>query len=106
MNGSYPIHLRQRISNGNGHLSNMQALELFRTHRPSFMTHLFLSHLSHNNNSPELVKELFKRYTDKTTISIASREKEGAVYFINSIQSNLLQEKNKNKDKPLQLSLF
>ena len=32
-NGSYPYYLKKRISGGNGHLSNRQALELFTRHR-------------------------------------------------------------------------
>lgn len=36
-NGSYPYHLKKRISGGMGHLSNTQALELFKKYRPSFM---------------------------------------------------------------------
>jgi len=52
MNGNYPYHLKRRISDGKGHLSNIQALNLFLEHRPSFMSHLILSHLSQNNNKP------------------------------------------------------
>src|SRR5918993_3461800 len=45
-NGRYPYFLKNRIRGGNGHLSNKQALEVFTKYRPSFMSHLFLSHLS------------------------------------------------------------
>ena len=44
-NGRYPYHLKKRISGERGHLSNRQALELFKSHRPAFMSHLLLSHL-------------------------------------------------------------
>lgn len=103
MNGSYPVHLKNRISNGNGHLSNTQALELFRSYRSPQMTHLFLSHLSHNNNSPEIVNDLFNRYAGKTKIIIASRKNETGVYHI---QGDLTSEKISAKEKHIQLSLF
>jgi phosphoribosyl 1,2-cyclic phosphodiesterase len=82
MNGRYPIFLKNRIRGGLGHLSNAQALELFITHRPAFMSHLLLSHLSKDNNSPELVKELFDRHTYNTSIIVASRFEETPVYHI------------------------
>ncbi len=80
--GSYPYHLKKRISGGEGHLSNDEALTLFTQHRPSFMSHLLLSHLSKNNNSPELVEELFKRNTINTKIVVATRYNETEVYHI------------------------
>jgi phosphoribosyl 1,2-cyclic phosphodiesterase len=80
--GNYPFHLKKRISGGMGHLSNMQALELFTKYKPAFMTHLFLSHLSKNNNNPQLVKDLFNAYADGVEIVIASRYEETAVYNI------------------------
>jgi hypothetical protein len=63
-------------------LSNKKALELFNTHRPPFMSHLLLSHLSKDNNCPELVKKLFRAQTDNTEIIIASRYVETPVYTI------------------------
>ena len=51
-NGRYPIHLKERIRGGKGHLSNHEALELFRQHKPAHMSHIFLSHLSKDNNNP------------------------------------------------------
>ncbi|HZE84639.1 MAG TPA: MBL fold metallo-hydrolase, partial [Puia sp.] len=81
-NGSYPIHLKRRIRDGNGHLSNRQALDLFLAYRPTFMSHLLLSHLSHNNNNPDLVRELFVPHADGTRIIIASRYQETSVYSI------------------------
>lgn len=102
-NGRYPLHLKNRIRGGQGHLSNRQALELFKAHRPDFMSHLFLSHLSKENNSPELAKELFAEHAAGTEIIVASRYESTNVYTItespgeNSIASFV---------KPLQLGLF
>lgn len=72
-NGPYPFHLRKRISGENGHLSNVQALELFRQHKSENLSHLFLSHLSRENNSPALVAQLFLSEAGNTNIAVASR---------------------------------
>lgn len=81
-NGRYPYYLKKRISGGNGHLSNRQALELFQMHRPQFMSHLLLSHLSKENNCPDLVRNLFTQHAGQTEIVVASRFVETAVYTI------------------------
>lgn len=81
-NGNYPYYLKRRISGEKGHLSNKQALELFKTHKPSFMSHLLLSHLSKNNNCPHLVQKLFNDNADGVKMIVASRFEETAVYSI------------------------
>ncbi|HVI46433.1 MAG TPA: MBL fold metallo-hydrolase [Chitinophaga sp.] len=80
--GRYPYYLKNRIRGGHGHLSNRQALEIFTAHRPSFMSHLFLSHLSQDNNNPQLVQDLFDAHANGTHIVVASRHEETAVYQI------------------------
>jgi hypothetical protein len=80
--GAYPYHLKRRIRGGHGHLSNTQALEIFTKHRPAFMSHLFLSHLSKDNNCPKLVQQLFTQHANGTRIVVASRFEESAVYQI------------------------
>lgn len=81
-NGRYPYHLKKRITGGYGHLSNSQALEIFKQHKPEFMTHLLLSHLSNNNNKPEIVQQLFNKHADGVQMIVASRHEETAVYRI------------------------
>ena len=106
--GSYPIHLKNRIRGSKGHLSNDQALELFCTHRPPFMSHLFLSHLSRDNNSPKLVKTTFQRVAGGTEIVIASRDKETSVYHIRKQTAPLLPgiRRSRLSYRQSQLSLF
>lgn len=82
--GRYPYFLKNRIRGGNGHLSNVQALKLFTAHKPSFMSHLFLSHLSKNNNCPLLVERLFNEHCGGVKMIIASRYEETAVYHISA----------------------
>lgn len=84
MKGRYPASLKNRIRGGNGHLSNAQALDLFKTHRPAFMSHLLLAHLSKDNNNPQLVQDLFDAHREDTSIVVASRFAETAVYHIQS----------------------
>src|SRR5690606_11991400 len=94
-NSRYSYFLKRRISGGKGHLSNRQALQLFKEHQSPKLQLLLLSHLSRENNSPELVKELFEAETISTEIVIASRERETAVYHIinNSLSEGFVSEK-------------
>jgi phosphoribosyl 1,2-cyclic phosphodiesterase len=80
--GRYPYSLKNRIRGDFGHLSNDQALWLFTEYKPLGMTHVFLSHLSKDNNCPVLVQDLFQQHAGKTTIGIASRYNEMPVYKI------------------------
>lgn len=81
-NGNYPYYLKKRISDGYGHLSNKQALELFITSRPANLTHLLLAHLSKDNNNPILVETLFKEHAQNTMIVVATRDMETPLFTI------------------------
>lgn len=107
--GSYPIHLKNRIRGKHGHLSNDQALELFVKHRPPYMSHLFLSHLSRDNNSPKLVKNVFERMAGNTQIVIASRDRETKLYHIRDSGPNVSTARPRQQTasaSQVQLSLF
>lgn len=80
--GGYPLPLKNRIRGGMGHLSNKQAKQLFVTHRPAYMSHLFLVHLSENNNTHKIVRDTFYPVAGQTQIIIASRERESKLYHI------------------------
>lgn len=80
--GRYPYYLKNRIRGGQGHLSNTQAVEFFSAHRPEYMTHLILSHLSRDNNCPKLVHRLFQQCANGVEVIVASRYEETAVYSI------------------------
>lgn len=81
-NGRYPIFLKRRIQGDHGHLSNQQALALFRDHKPDFLTHVLLSHLSKDNNSPVVASEMFQPHMDQARLIVASRFAETAVYTV------------------------
>jgi phosphoribosyl 1,2-cyclic phosphodiesterase len=80
--GSYPYHLKRRITGGRGHLSNTQALDLFKAHKPQYMSHVLLSHLSKDNNCPVLAREMFIPHAGSTNVIVASRYEETPVYTI------------------------
>jgi phosphoribosyl 1,2-cyclic phosphodiesterase len=105
-NGNYPYFLKNRISGGSGHLSNRQALQLFLDHKPAYMSHLLLSHLSKDNNNPELVKDLFELHADGTRIIVASRYEETDVHVISSGPHASTESTLKNRQgPPVQYSL-
>lgn len=80
--GHYPYHLKERIRGKLGHLSNLQALQLLNEHRPDFMSHVFLSHLSRHNNSPKVVAKVFEPLKEHLEVVIAPRQKETRLYHI------------------------
>lgn len=80
--GRYPYYLKSRIRGGNGHLSNIEAHKLFLEHKPPFMSHVFLSHMSKDNNDPELVYSLFRQHSNGTEIVLTSRDQEIPVYQV------------------------
>ena len=88
-NGKYPVYLKNRICGGKGHISNDEALGLFINHRSPHLTHLLLSHLSKENNSPELVLDLFKPHANGTEIIIAPRYEQTPVYHIQTFKAGL-----------------
>lgn len=102
MQGRYPLFLKNRIRGGYGHLSNTEALELFVNHRSQKLRHLFLSHLSRDNNDPELARTLFEQHSDETEVIIAGRHAETAVYEIREIQDHGSQDSH--SDAELKLS--
>src|SRR5688572_2370957 len=104
MNGNYPYVLKKRISSDTGHLSNDQALELFTKYRSVQLSHLILSHLSKNNNSPDLVDQLFRQQAGSTRIIVASRYEETPLFHIEN--NNGPGIKDQLPPAQLQLSLF
>lgn len=106
-NGNYPYHLQQRISSDRGHLSNAQALELFQQYKSPELQLLILSHLSKNNNRPELVQQLFAPHAGNTQIVVASRYEAGPVFNITGNEPVMsLQKRNQLRKNERQLSLF
>lgn len=105
--GKYPEHLKKRIRSDYGHLSNHQALELFKSHKSDSMSHLLLSHLSQENNNPGLVRELFAKHVGNVVVTVAPRHKESAVYCITGEKLSAYNKKgNDSALKVVQPTLF
>jgi len=82
--GFYPPYLKKRIASDVGHLSNMQAARLTLEYASPRLRHVFLSHLSANNNTPELALTTFNHFLRKRTdldvkVTLTSRERETGV---------------------------
>ncbi len=105
--GSYPASLKKRIKGRKGHLSNDQALELFLKNKTERLRVLILSHLSQNNNRPDIVEETFRDHAGNVQVVIASRHRESELFRIEKSRVVMMQEKKSRMLKnQSQLSLF
>lgn len=66
LEGPYPKELKDRILNGNGHMSNDESAQAIRTFAHKGLENLFLCHLSENNNTPEKAYECAKAALEDT----------------------------------------
>ncbi len=71
--GAYPWYLKKRVASEFGHLSNDQAFELLEQYAGENMKHVFLSHLSKENNTPEIALKKMEPLTQKYEIKVAPR---------------------------------
>ena len=71
--GPYPYILKRRVASSHGHLSNDQAFDLVRDHAGPELVQIFLSHLSGENNRPELAEDKFRPLSDRFKVSLTSR---------------------------------
>ncbi len=60
MDGPYPAYLKGRIRSGRGHLSNADSAKLIAEHASPALKHVWLCHLSEENNHPELAKKTYE----------------------------------------------
>ena len=78
--GSYPYFLKKRVASEFGHLSNKQTLELLEAHAGENLKCVFLSHLSKENNTPEIARETMEHLSSKFDVLLTSRYEAGEVY--------------------------
>ncbi|NPA36335.1 MAG: MBL fold metallo-hydrolase [Chlorobi bacterium] len=71
--GPYPQHLKNRVASANGHLSNNQAAELVKNLKSSKLKHIFLSHISAENNKLDFALESFKEIGNTINVMPTSR---------------------------------
>lgn len=55
--GTYPAHLKTRIMGAGGHLSNAECAEALAENATERLRHVWLCHLSEENNHPELARK-------------------------------------------------
>ena len=55
--GPYPLHLKERILGATGHLSNEDCAKAIVSAAPPNLKHVWLCHLSDENNHPELARK-------------------------------------------------
>ncbi|NQU84872.1 MAG: MBL fold metallo-hydrolase [Mariniphaga sp.] len=73
-NGKYPYFLKKRVASDVGHLSNKQTFELLTNHAGDQLQCVFLSHLSAENNTPEVAYNELKPLSNRFNIYNTSRE--------------------------------
>ena len=57
LSGPYPPFLKSRILSGTGHLSNLSCAQAVVDNMSDFLEHIWLCHLSEENNHPELARK-------------------------------------------------
>lgn len=70
LNGSYPTHLKNRIISNTGHLSNDQCGLFLAENYNKGLKHIFLCHLSRDNNLPELAYTTVQNHLEEKQIVI------------------------------------
>ncbi len=78
--GFYPWHLKKRVASNVGHLSNDQAFELLDLYAAEKLQCVFLSHISRENNTPELALSTMQNLTKRFEVKLASRWEASEVY--------------------------
>ncbi len=81
--GSYPYILKRRIASEYGHLSNKQAFNLLNDHAGPQLECVFLSHLSKENNTPEIALNEITPLKTKFKIILTSRYEAGEIFKLN-----------------------
>jgi hypothetical protein len=69
------------------------------------MSHILLSHLSRENNTPQLAAELFTVHAKETEVIVASRYEPTAVLKITATKTTAINSIVK-MSRPVQLGLF
>lgn len=71
--GPYPQYLKVRVAGNHGHLSNSQAVQLVSDYATERLRYICLSHLSAENNLPQLALESFNHLTHKHQVVLTDR---------------------------------
>ena len=80
--GAYPRYLKDRIKSGNGHLSNAKCAQAIIDNASEHLRHIWLCHLSEENNHPELARK-----------SIGQSLREGGIDVGNGVKFDVLKRR-------------
>lgn len=80
--GNYPWFLKQRIASEVGHLSNNQAFDLLLKYAGKNLKIVFLSHISKENNTPEIALQTMHPLKPHFDIRLTSRYKASDILVI------------------------
>ncbi len=80
--GPYPYYLKTRVTSDVGHLSNRQAAELVTILDSSKLKHIFLSHISADNNRIDFALDAFNELKNDINIIPTSRYEPSVVLEI------------------------
>lgn len=72
-NGPYPPYLKERIAGPNGHLCNTETANYLAEHLSPLTSHVWLCHLSQENNHPELAYKTVE-YTLRNVGIVAGKD--------------------------------
>lgn len=78
--GRYPYFLKKRVASELGHLSNLQAFDLLKTYAGDNLKCVFLSHISKENNTPEIALNSMINLASRFDVKLTSRYEAGEVY--------------------------
>lgn len=87
LNGPYPTFLKQRILSPKGHQSNVVCGEMLAENFHDGIRHIFLCHLSEENNDPELAERVVKEYIESAgamlvpTLAAGALVEKGTTYL-------------------------
>ncbi|PTN05982.1 MBL fold metallo-hydrolase [Mangrovibacterium marinum] len=81
-NGPYPYYLKERVASSQGHLSNRQAFALAEQCGGDQLHTIFLSHLSGENNTPELADAVFDPLRARFRVELTSRSQPTAFFEV------------------------
>lgn len=70
LHGKYPAMLKRRIASENGHTSNQQTATILSQNVTHNLQHIFLCHLSANNNTPRLAQHTIEEKLRQTGCNI------------------------------------
>lgn len=70
--GRYPEYLKARIAGGNGHLDNRQTAAFLKEILTPGLNHIFLCHLSKDNNSPQIALRTVREALESRGIKVGN----------------------------------